>query len=274
MAYDLQAFAEGTLSATLVAGATSGTLTAGHTFQDATKIMLVIDPDVSAKREIVEATISSDAITSITRGKDNTSDVEHAAGAKVWAVWAPSNAGALNKLWASTITVGTTLTSAGTATMTNNPDYTITKIDPNAVGTKGTADKWGILGGFYFSAPRTGYYHLSAVETMMQLQSGSAGIAGFIRITQDTSNPAQNNDSSDDGGTMITGSFAGATTPGAGWADTVCLKSEVVVSLTAGTTYYFTVQAKYQGAGSATAFNISSIAGAGATLTIRELDGN
>lgn len=89
--YDLQAFAEGTLLATLVAGATSGTLTTGHTFQDATKIMLVIDPDVSAKREIVEATISSDAITSITRGKDNTSDVEHAPGAKVWGVFTPSN---------------------------------------------------------------------------------------------------------------------------------------------------------------------------------------
>lgn len=93
--YDTQAFAEGTLAATLAAGATSGTLTAGHTFQDATKIMLVIDPDVTAKREIVEATISSDAITSITRAKDNTSDVEHAAGAKVWAAFVPSNVVAL-----------------------------------------------------------------------------------------------------------------------------------------------------------------------------------
>jgi hypothetical protein len=178
----------------------------------------------------------------------------------------------ISLLWASVFINSTGLTTQGTATLVENTAYTVTKIDPNAVGTKGTADRWGVLGGFYFEAPRTGYYQLHAEDNMMQLQSGTAGMAGFIRITQDTSNPTQNNDSTNDTGTSVTGSFAGATTNGSGWADTVCLNTTPSpVSLTAGTTYYFTVQAKYQGAGSATAFNISSLAGSGALLSIEEL---
>lgn len=98
MTYTLEAFAEGTLSAELAAGASSGTLNSGHTFQDATKIMLAIQPDVSANREIVEATISGDSITSITRAKDGTSDVTHPADSKVWGIFAPSNYTDLGKI--------------------------------------------------------------------------------------------------------------------------------------------------------------------------------
>mgnify|MGYP001442358852 CR=1 FL=1 len=177
-----------------------------------------------------------------------------------------------DKFWATLISTGAGLTTQATTAISNHPSLTVNKIDGNAVGTKGTADTWGIMGGFDFVCTETGYYELEAVASMTQLQNGGAGVAGFIDITQDTSNPAQNNDSTSDGGTEMSASFAGATCPGGSWADTINLKSmPSPVLLTKGTHYYFTVRNKYQGGAAATAFNISSLSGSGITLKIRRL---
>jgi len=72
---------------------TSFTLTTGafDTKSSGDKIALVIDPDNSAKMEVVKCYVSGTAVSSITRAQDGTSAAAHSAGASVVLAAVPSN---------------------------------------------------------------------------------------------------------------------------------------------------------------------------------------
>jgi len=94
MTHVLQANKTDTLASAFAKAATSATLTSGS-FTAFTDGYLVVDYDVKAKLEIIKCTVSSTAVTSITRGQDGTSDVAHDAGAKVAFSMVPSHYAAL-----------------------------------------------------------------------------------------------------------------------------------------------------------------------------------
>lgn len=95
MAFVLQSFAEDTLASDITDSATSMTLTTGNFGTPTGEQMLVIDPDVSAKREIVKCAIDGTAVTSIDRAQDGTAAVAHTSGAKIIMAWTKSHHEAL-----------------------------------------------------------------------------------------------------------------------------------------------------------------------------------
>lgn len=88
--FNLQVAKKDTLASALSAGATSATLTSGN-FTAFTDDYLVIDYDVSNKIEVVKCTVSSTAVSSMTRGQFGTSDQDHDAGAKVGYMFVPDH---------------------------------------------------------------------------------------------------------------------------------------------------------------------------------------
>jgi hypothetical protein len=99
--YALQAFKEDTLASDITNSATSLTLTTGNFGSPSGTQILILDYDVSAKREIIKCTISGTSITSITRGVDSTSAVAHSTGAKILMGFTPSHYGDLGKIGAA-----------------------------------------------------------------------------------------------------------------------------------------------------------------------------
>lgn len=95
MAFTLQAFAEDTLSADITDSANSMTLTTGGFGTPTGEQMLVIDPDVASKREIVKCAIDGTAVTSMDRAQDGTAAVAHTSGAKIIMAFVPSHHEAL-----------------------------------------------------------------------------------------------------------------------------------------------------------------------------------
>lgn len=95
MAFVLQSFAEDTLASDITDSATSMTLTTGNFGTPSGEQMLVIDPDVSSKREIVKCAIDGTAVTSIDRAQDGTAAVAHTSGAKIIMAWTKSHHEAL-----------------------------------------------------------------------------------------------------------------------------------------------------------------------------------
>jgi len=91
MAFTLQAFKNDTLASDITDSATSMTLTTGAFGTPTGEQMLVIDYDITAKREIVKCAIDGTAITSIDRAQDGTSAVAHTSGAKVIMAYVPSH---------------------------------------------------------------------------------------------------------------------------------------------------------------------------------------
>jgi len=174
------------------------------------------------------------------------------------------------KFWAEVSTISTTLTSQGSASLFKNPDYTVTVLQPNSNGFKSRL-VWGIVGGFYFTAPRTGYYRLAAT-TSIRAYGANGPTTVCMRLTLDTSSPAYNNDTTDDGGSELLGTTVLGATDSVDYNDTVCLATQKVVSLAANTTYYFTLQIKHMT--SASTINIMTFADttfSGATLFIEEM---
>lgn len=98
MAYTLQFQKTDTLASTMAAGATSFTLSSGNFGSPSGAQIYVIDYDVPAKAEVVYASVDGTAGTSVTRARDNTSDVEHASGAKVGAFFTPSHYAAITSI--------------------------------------------------------------------------------------------------------------------------------------------------------------------------------
>ena len=95
MAFVLQSFAEDTLASDITDSSTSMTLTTGNFGTPSGEQMLVIDPDVSAKREVVKCAIDGTAVTSIDRAQDGTAAVAHTSGAKIIMAWTKSHHEAL-----------------------------------------------------------------------------------------------------------------------------------------------------------------------------------
>lgn len=85
----------------LAAGATSATLTSGSFGSPSGLQLLVIDYDVPAKIEVVSVSIAGTALTSITRALSGTSDVAHAASAKVLHTIVPTHWAELRGIAAS-----------------------------------------------------------------------------------------------------------------------------------------------------------------------------
>lgn len=91
MSFTLQAFKEDALASDMTDSASSLTLVAGAFGTPTGEQMLVIDPDISAKREIVKCAIDGATVTSVDRAQDGTSAVAHSSGAKVIMAFVPSH---------------------------------------------------------------------------------------------------------------------------------------------------------------------------------------
>lgn len=91
MSFTLQAFKEDALASDMTDSASSLTLVAGAFGTPTGEQMLVIDPDIAAKREIVKCTIDGATVTSVDRAQDGTSAVAHSSGAKVIMAFVPSH---------------------------------------------------------------------------------------------------------------------------------------------------------------------------------------
>ncbi len=91
MPFTLQAFKEDALASDMTDSASSLTLVAGAFGTPKGEQMLVIDPDIAAKREIVKCAIDGATVTSVDRAQDGTSAVAHSSGAKVIMAFVPSH---------------------------------------------------------------------------------------------------------------------------------------------------------------------------------------
>jgi hypothetical protein len=96
-AYVIQYNKTDTLAATLNSGATSTTLTTGNFGSPSGTQLYVVDYDVPAKAEIISASITTTAVTSITRGLSGgaAGTTDHAIGAKIASIFVPQHYAAL-----------------------------------------------------------------------------------------------------------------------------------------------------------------------------------
>lgn len=149
-------FARGTLSSTLAAGATSVALTAGHGARmPAGAANYVIwnltdfpDPSDDTDKEIVRGTISSDTLTSLTRGVEGTSDVNHTTGGKTYGVMAT--------LTAKTLVTDLAATYAALGTSPSFTGLTVSGLTADRVPITGTGGlfatdanlRWDPTGGY------------------------------------------------------------------------------------------------------------------------------
>lgn len=103
--YTLQFAKQDTLSATLLSGATSTTITTGN-FGTTTSQVYVVDWDVPAKAEIILASTSTTSVTSITRGLTGgaSGTTDHQIGAKIASIFVPQHYAALQPVSAITNT--------------------------------------------------------------------------------------------------------------------------------------------------------------------------
>lgn len=123
-----------TLTATLAAAATSGTLTSAA-FDNGTAVPLTLEYDNSAKIEVITADISGTALTNIVRAKDGTADIEHTGTPKIcqgsdpetWKYWLNNKTDA-NLLGYAEIT--TTFSSTATPTVTDVTNLAVTVTVP------------------------------------------------------------------------------------------------------------------------------------------------
>lgn len=107
--YTLQFEKTDTLASSMAAGAAAFTLTSGNFGSPSGVQFYVFDYDVPASAEVVKAAVAGTAGTSATRAQDGTSDVIHAAGAKVGAFFIPSHYNALkNAIGAKVANTGPT----------------------------------------------------------------------------------------------------------------------------------------------------------------------
>lgn len=149
--FTLQAFTSDTLAADITDSATSATLTTGAFGTPTGEQMLVIDYDVSAKREIVKCAIDGTAVTSIDRAQDGTAAVAHSSGAKVIMAFVPSHYKALTDFVGAraylSSTISTTVSGAAIKVALDTETY-----DVGANFAAGT-----------FTAPVNGYYFISGL---------------------------------------------------------------------------------------------------------------
>lgn len=168
MSYTLQFAKVDTLAAQMSAAETSSaTLTTGAFGTPGSPQLLVVDYDNSSA-EVIECTMAGTALSSITRAKDGTSAVLHAAGAKVGMMFVPSHYEDLKVVTGSdgwtgageTWTYASTTTNAGTTT-TYSGTITISgdKTTKYSVGMRvkftQTSIKYGVITNVVYSTPNT-----------------------------------------------------------------------------------------------------------------------
>jgi hypothetical protein len=156
MSYTIQFAKQDTLAATLNSGATSTTLTTGNFGSPSGTQLYVVDYDVPAKAEIISASITTTAVTSITRGLSGgaAGTTDHAIGAKIASIFVPQHYAA--------ITDGTGLTTknyrarAYRNAVQSIPNAAYTKIVWNAESYD-TNSNFDTSNGRY-TVPVTGFY--------------------------------------------------------------------------------------------------------------------
>lgn len=149
MAYTLLFAKSDTIAvgSTLNSGATSTTLTSGNFGSPSGAQIYVVDYDVSAKAEIVLATVAGTAVTSITRGLSGgaAGTTDHAAGAKFGSIMVPQHYAILSTQasegWMAFDPV--TLTYASATTFT-------TSVDLSSILSKGDKIKFTQTSAKYF----------------------------------------------------------------------------------------------------------------------------
>lgn len=119
-AYVIQFNKTDLLAATLLSGATSTTLTNGNFGSPSGVQIYVVDYDVPAKAEIISASVTTTAVTGITRGLTGgaAGTTDHQIGAKVGVIFVPQHYDrvATRTLGYAQITTSFTTTAVSTAT--------------------------------------------------------------------------------------------------------------------------------------------------------------
>ena len=153
-----------TLNGAFSAGATTATITANTGWPTTGPFYAVVDPGTSSEEKIYVGSISSTSLSSITRGVDGTSDVNHSDGAIIYPVFTAIDADEANQLTA-------TYANQGGMVYLGDPSFT-----QLAIGTAGqvlkvnsgaTAPEWGQVAaaGIASSAVETAKINDSAVTT-------------------------------------------------------------------------------------------------------------
>lgn len=165
--FTLQSFKEDTLAADITDSATSATLTTGAFGTPTGEQMLVIDYDVSAKREIVKCAIDGTAVTSIDRAQDGTAAVAHSSGAKVIMAFVPSHYKALTDFVGAraylTDTLGTTVSGALTKVALDAETYDVGANFADGKFVAPVNGYYSIDGAVYFQNAVTGKYYASSI---------------------------------------------------------------------------------------------------------------
>jgi len=102
-----------TISAQINSGDTSATVAAATGWPTGNPFYVVVDPGTSAEEKML-VTRSSTSLTIVTRGADNTSDVQHLSGAAIYPVFTAVDADEANELTSKWTTKGDLVTFDGT----------------------------------------------------------------------------------------------------------------------------------------------------------------
>lgn len=129
-----------TISAGLSAGATSATISANTGWPTSGPFYCVVDPGTSSEEKILVGSISGTSISSITRGVDDTSDVNHASGCTIYPVFTAVDADEANELTATYSAQGH-LVYQGASTFTGLAIGTAAHV--LKVNSGATAPEWG-----------------------------------------------------------------------------------------------------------------------------------
>lgn len=201
-----------TLAATLNSGATSTTLTTGN-FGSPTGVQLyVVDYDVPAKSEIISASITTTAVTGITRGLSGgaAGTTDHAAGAKIGVILVPQHYAILsNSMVDGWVDAGLTWTYASATTFTITGDLTSVLSKGDKLRMTNTGTKYFYVTGVSYSNPTTTVtvtggtdYTLANAAITVPFYSKAAspnGFPGYFNYTStwtaDSVNPVLNNGS-------------------------------------------------------------------------------
>lgn len=162
-----------TLNGAFSAGATTATITGNTGWPTTGPFYAVVDPGTASEEKIYVGSISSTSLSSITRGVDGTSDVNHSDGAIIYPVFTAIDADEANQLTA-------TYANAGGIVYLGDPSFT-----QLAIGTAGqvlkvnsgaTAPEWGQVAaaGIASNAVETAKIADDAV-TQAKIDAGAVG---------------------------------------------------------------------------------------------------
>lgn len=129
-----------TIPAGLSTGATSATIAANTGWPTSGPFYCVIDPGLSTEEKVLVGSISGTSLSSITRGVDDTSDQNHAAGCAIYPVFTAVDADEANEL-TSTYSAQGHIVYQGATTFTGLAIGTAGQV--LKVNSGATAPEWG-----------------------------------------------------------------------------------------------------------------------------------